>query len=318
MTIRTGRAAVTAALLGVLTLSACDGSPPDASPEASGASGSIASPGAQGDVLLKSPLQAYRLTPTEAATVSHARAILIARCAARFGFDYPVNSFEEDLARQRAGERLALGRIYGITDREVASEYGYGLRAKSEETDPDFKPGPAFLTVLKGRTSLAPGSGGASVEVDGLKIPAEGCVGEAERKIGGDPDTSSYGLGHTMWIQAMNEVIASEQYRAIVNDWVGCLADGGYRVTDPSSDRADIERLRDAGSGQGKATEAEIALALADIDCKEKVDLVDRLDEISADIADKLIEKHQLDLDEDRKRLDRQLALATKLVEEGS
>lgn len=269
------------------------------------------------DPVLHNPLQAYRLTVTELTTVGQARSILISRCMARLGFDVPVESFEERLRQNRYGELAALGRLYGITDRETAAARGYGTPPEPRTVKPPRTASQAELVALKGRT--APGTS-PDPDTDGATtgIPAGGCVGEAEREFEKDPDISNYGLGHTLWIEAMNRLQGSSGYRQIIGDWSRCLAELGYAVTSPLNDEGDIKRLSATGSAQGKASPAEIKLALADIDCKDEVDLVGRLDRAGSAIADALIEQHQEALKEDRERLDRQIHRATALVKESS
>ena len=92
----------------------------------------------------------------------------------------------------------------------------------------------------------------------------------------------------------------------------------GHRVTDPLEDQGDIRAAQAARqeSGSADAPAAEIRLALADIDCKERTDMVGRLDRARAEIDRKTIADNQLALTEDRERLDRQLELAARIVEE--
>lgn len=286
--------------------------------------------------LLDSPLQAYRLTPSETVAVTYARDLLIQQCMAGFGFDYPLrSSYAEALSGSLADERVALGRIFGITDAAIAAQYDYLLPTPDDASGSPYGSQPsesaAFILVLKGRRPAADGSlprPGSSAgqtrspgQIDGQQIPAGGCAGEADRTLGtGDPDVSVFGLAHTLWIQDWAKLTASDAYRAVVADWAACLAGEGYHVTDPLNDHADIQavlgRRRASGdeSGEGPASAAEIELALADISCKEQVDLVDRLNRAQAAVNAKTIEQNQLALDEDRKRLDQQVRLATSIV----
>lgn len=310
-----GRAAAGLVLLTMLPLTGCG--PASTNAPAPGAGSATSTPDLTTDAVLDSPLQSYRLSVTELTTVSHARSILITQCMQRLGFDMPIGSFKEELAENRYGEHLALGRIYGITDRRAAAKYGYAGPPEHKITAEQHSPSPAELLALKGRT--APGTQnkkGASI-ANG-NIPPGGCVGEVERLFEKDPDISNYGLGHTLWIEAMSRLQGSDVFRAIVADWSACLARQGYAATSPLDDQGDIKRITGAGSAQGKATPAEIKLALADIDCKTEVDLVGRLNDAGRTIANALIEQNQLALEEDSARLERQLRLAASLVKEGS
>lgn len=304
-----GRATVGMAILASVALTGCSPSPsPDQAPYRAGGT---ASPTAGADPVLDNPLQAYRLSVTELTTINQARSIVIGECMARLGFDFPVRTFEEELTENRYGEQLSISRLYGITDRSVAERYGYGRPAERPSTTTLDQQSPAELLALKGRR-LSPGG----KPVADMDIPEGGCVGEADRLFESDPDVSPYGLGHTLWVQAMSTLQGSDDYVKATEVWSRCLAERGYRVTAPLNDQGDIKRLSGAGSAQGTATPAEIELALADIDCKDKVDLVGRLNAAGATIARTLIEQHQLALEDDRTRLDRQLRRATDLVAE--
>ena len=317
-------AACATALVGVLFTSGCSGTPadgPSVPTAAHGTPGVSANP--EDEPVLSSPLQKYRLTMTELATISRARSILIGQCVERFGFKAPeLEPFSTFLSLSIAGERNSISRIYGVTDRDQAAEYGYGVDLTDTPPVEDLgSQGDAYLLVLKGKWDPNNPYGSRTDspgEVDGQPIPAGGCAGEASRAMGYDPDISAYGLAHNLWIEGQSQLQASDAYREVVSDWVACLGERGYHVTDPLNDQGDIKRSEETrlASDDNKPAPGEVELALADVDCKEKVDLVVRLNEAGSRIDRSLIEEHQLALEEDRKRLDEQLEKATALVED--
>lgn len=266
--------------------------------------------------MLDSPLQAYRLTPTEYVTIRFAQDMLVKECMADFGFAFePHRPFEQELQVMLEAERSSISRIYGITDAESAAQYGYGLPPVEDSAEAQATWSEAFELVLGGGKAGSPG------EIDGVAIPNGGCLGQARRELPlGSEDESSFGLAHDLWLEGGVELRGGQEYRAVVQDWVDCLAEDGYRVTAPTGDEGDIRdtatRVVDPESpgSQAPASQKEIQLAVADVACKQEVGLVERLNEIRRGIDSQLVEDNQLALQEDRARLDALVKEATEIV----
>lgn len=326
-------AALAAALLAGLVLSGCTSSTvPPSSPASSdsGATSSEPAPRATEEPLLATPLQAYRLTPTELTTVFYAQDVLIQQCMKGFGFDYaPRRSFADELQASLAQERWDISRIYGVSDRAWAEKYGFGVPPDNKLTADDPVRSASFDFVMSGRRPSENGElplprveaeSESPGEIDGRPIPPGGCGGAASVELGtGDADVSVYGFAHDLWVQGGQKLQSSSEYREVVSEWVACLAEQGYRVTDPLADQGDIQAKWDAriaagDNGQGSPVTGEVELAVADVDCKQRVDLVKRLDDARKAIDQQAIEDNQLALNEDRKRLDEQLRKASTIV----
>ena len=328
------------AATGLLLTGCSAGESPTSSPAAIASTGSDSGRGSADvevteEPLLKTPLQAYRLTPTELATVYYAKDLLVQQCMGRFGFDHaPRRSFSDELQAMLKQERWDISRLYGVSVREWAEEYGYGLPPDDpESTEQEPERSASFTFVLSGQRTVngelpRPSLGDETEspgEVDGQPIPPGGCLGEARRELGtGDPNVSDFGMAHDLRMLGRPEFEGGAAYRKVVGEWTACLADKGYRVTAPLDDQGDIGKMLDAraerGDGDltGPATPSEIELAVADVDCKQQVGYVKRLDEARAALDAKTIEETQLALEEDRKRLDAQVRKATRVVEEAS
>lgn len=287
-----------------------------------------------------SPLGAYQLSETEMATVSYARGILVDRCMQRFGFAYPQAPFSANLQHALADARVAASRQWGISDPAAAAEHGYAYPETPRDAEqPEVPESAAYQYVYSGQKVDADGGlppprltpeTTSPGTVDGVEIPPGGCAGDASRELGyaDDPDVSDYGLARGLAVEAWSAFRSSDTYRTVVGEWVACMAERGHRVTDVLDDKADImkalaERTArgtevDADGGRIPAEEpssGEVALATADVACKEKTDLVGRLEAALAEVEETVVEEHQLALDEDRARLDAQVELATTLVE---
>src|SRR5690606_20530370 len=142
--------------------------------------------------------------------------------------------------------------------------------------------------------------------IDGVVIPPGGCGGEADRTLGtGDPNVSMLGLARDLGIEAWSRFLSSKTYRAVVDEWVACMAARGHHVTDVLEDHGDIARVvagRTAASTERDADGAlvpaadpsaeEVALATATVECKEETNLVHRLDSAMAKVDEGVIEEH--------------------------
>ena len=315
-----------AALMTAMTVSACGG---DRGPDASQTAGVSATANMiSEEPLLNTPLQAYRLTPTEVATIFYARGHLIDRCMKRFGFGYPQEPFADELQRLLESERSSITRLYGLTDATSAVKYGYGFppTTHSDPSPAESERSDAYLFVLHGSKDLnvpptdkttSPG------EIDGEPIPPGGCVRDADLELGTeDPDVSVYGLAHTLWIQGNSKLIASDGYRTAIAEWAACLAEDGYHVTDPLNDQGDIKAIYAARAAagddalDGEPIPGELELATADVECKAQVQFVKRLDKLTTEIDRKAIERNQTALEEDRSRLDTQVRNATEVLDQ--
>ncbi len=287
-----------------------------------------------------SPLAAYELTETEMATVSYAWGILIDRCLQRFGFEYPHAPFSANLQHTLADARVAASRLWGISDPAAAAEHGYAYPETPRDAEqPEPPESAAYQFVYGGRKvdtdgglpaprltpeTTSPGT------IDGVEIPPGGCAGDASRELGyaDDPDVSDYGLARGLALETWSAFRSSETYRTVVGEWVACMAERGHHVTDVLDDKADIMKALEERTARGteldadggripaeKPSSGEVALATADVACKEKTDLVGRLDAALADAEEATVEEHHLALEEDRVRRDAQVKLATALVE---
>ncbi|MFT3887114.1 MAG: hypothetical protein QM713_02975 [Arachnia sp.] len=299
-------------------------------PASSGSGGTAAEDPAKGsDPTYPGPLAAYGLTVTEQATIDHAEDVLLDRCMRRFGFSYPVPPFSELLAAARAGEAELISRLYGPNDRETARRYGYLIKvstaAEREADSPEGSDDPNWLFVADGTRNLEDNidptrtDGESPGEVDGVAVPYGGCFGEVRRSLGPELFHMNGGvLANKYQILAAEDAWTRPAFRAVAADWASCMRKAGWKASDPlkPADGDDVRRLVVRVNEDDPPSEEEVRLALADIDCKEATDLVSRLQKIVDDVELEYLEKHQLELQENRKRFDEIVETATKVVEQ--
>lgn len=252
---------------------------------------------------------------------------------ARFGYSYPVRPFAERLADLRASDAQDISRMFGPTDRETARRHGFltATMTSDERVAESRAAGvrdddPGWVLVLSGDRlgddgGLEPAAaeGESPGTVDGVAIPAGGCFGEARRTLGEEVRELSYGqLANRYNIEAGDEAWGRPAYRAVVAEWSACMAEGGWKASDPlkPDDSDDQRRLVVRVNEDDPPSAEEIEFALAHIDCAERTNLVSRLQEVTDAVEAEYVEKHQLELQENRARLDEVVARAAKAIEQ--
>lgn len=322
-------------LVGTIALAGCSGpsSPSPSQPRSESPSASLRSSegGATPDVddqaiplPGRGPLQEYFLAPEEFATVNQAEDVLVGQCMDTFGFDYAVPDFASRLAHVRAAEAQGDSRLFGVTDPAQVRRFGLGVDVSDEaggDETPSVvdEPSGAYLLVFTGSRSGSPpdGSEESPGVVDGVEIPAGGCLGQARRALSGSVVGIAQQLGRSTWVEAGAEAEGDPRYRDVVGAWTSCMADKGYRVTSLLDDKGEASKFtRDWASTQ--PSKAEVEFALTDIECKKSVDLVPRLSKIFADHQRRAIDRNQLALFEEKKRIEAMVKRAATVVKRGA
>ncbi|MER6915103.1 hypothetical protein ABT354_25790 [Streptomyces sp. NPDC000594] len=215
------------------------------------------------------PIEPYLFTDRQIAGVLRARGKLAAVCMERYGHSWPAPSGP-------SGETGTLNPAntahrYGLTSAAVAARHGYHpagdtvLRPRAKDRGP--RPVPAAMRVL---TGFGPDGSPVTRDPRGRAVPPGGCLGEATAALSGDPDR----IGNRELVGEIN--IGSYQrsrrdprVRAVFRAWSRCMAARGYDYPDP---------VRVPGAGDRAAgpvpSRTEIALAVADVECKRTTNVV--------------------------------------------
>jgi len=206
---------------------------------------------------LQLPLDPYVLTPPQVDQVTAAHGALVAQCMRRFGLIISLSR------ATTSGPRTLNERRYGITDAEQARRAGYRLSdhepsrppAKTSEPAPD----PVTLAVLKGE---------GAPTVHGQRVPEGGCYGEARRRLDeGAPTVTNPQLAQWLRRESFDKSQRDPRVQTVFRDWSACMKVRGLDYPGPLV-AAEDRRFR------GPVSAAEIATATADIDCKQKTNLV--------------------------------------------
>ncbi len=207
---------------------------------------------------LRLPVEDYLPTTEQSDRLARARLSLIHLCMSRFGFEYSV----KPVPSGDYGPVNLTDRRYGITDAGLARIFGYGLGPR----DPARAVRPERPEIGADGQNVLSGQG--RTVVNGAPVPEGGCIGEADRRLT-DPIPSSVAIRHGSQLQFESFAQSREDSRVqnAFSAWSACMAEAGYHYADPLATAADPS-FAETVNGQ------QIAVALADIDCKASTNLV--------------------------------------------
>jgi hypothetical protein len=238
---------------------------------------------------IRFPIDEYNFTTEGYANYLEATAVLAAECLARFEAEVsiadlnpgPLPDFHESTHT----------RLYGVFDREIAAEWGYGVPPDWGNVWPhgvgntgrDLTDTERFLLV--GRTDPANADRALPEDQHGDPLPEDGCQGEADRTLSG-------GLASPDWSVANNDSYAAasgdERVEAAEEAWSDCMRGRGYEY-DSLREAADRAWPEPAGP-------EEIATALAEVDCKVETNLVGIRVGVETEFQQRFISDHLAEL----------------------
>ncbi|MFE0380970.1 hypothetical protein ACFW1M_36645 [Streptomyces inhibens] len=218
------------------------------------------------------PFDGYELSLGDYYTVSNARDILTRKCMRNSGFDWEIinRPAEVDEARNR--------RRYGIIEIPVAERFGY--HTNDELLDPSGISG-------KGR---ARDRGLSSEEARAANSPDTGCAIKASRKLAKDAEAD---VGTKMLNTLGDQVMANSQkvpdVAQALGRWSECMQRKGMGYSTP---RQAVNDDRWWSKGSDRPSKKEIAVAVADVRCKQRTALVKVWFEAEADLQRAAIREH--------------------------
>ncbi|GEP27164.1 hypothetical protein E3O11_05765 [Cryobacterium levicorallinum] len=246
---------------------------------------------------------------------------LTATCMADEGFDYvPVDN------SQYSGMMSADdGEEYG-TEKWVA-ENGYGMSQSPEQIAEQQEQSQEFVDPNQDYvTSLSEGEQAAYYEVLYGAPPTEeemgedgsyeynwetsGCQGFASHEINGDQPSQDE---HAALYEAMSAMYEAAQSSPTLvkldSEWAACMADAGYATFTKKADAQESistaqSELYENQTGAGpdetvlaEMRDKELAVAMADFTCAEKIDYTDASMSVQYDLEEQFIIDHKSELD---------------------
>ncbi|MFD7750352.1 hypothetical protein ACFV2V_31030 [Streptomyces sp. NPDC059698] len=251
------------------------------------------------------PIEGYLVSQREKDQILRASRVLAKDCMARFGFDYSwsASSGQRSAPEDNAANR---SRRYGIVDRAIASQYGYGTGAPMVE-DATGQPPSAQMSDAATRVFLGDSDPTRKVErgaeVNGVEIPEGGCSGESKRKIGnGLSNRPANDINMASFQVSLND----EKVKAAIAKWSACMKKSGYDFDSP------LDPLETMGGDE--PTPEEKTVAAADITCKYDTNLIGIWSAVEAVIQETMIGKKEEILTEGRTETDRSLKNASDVL----
>jgi len=238
-----------------------------------------------------SPLAAYEPTPMQAAQVKYLVERLTQVCMRGFGLVYAPELSTSTIANSVLIDQEFQSRVYGVSDLNAVSTYGYHLPPWTQGTAaPDL-----VADIPADELSVLEGTG---TSYDGRAIPAGGCDDQAVEQLSqlgidasGQPGGAGVGSLITQIQEDSFEQAQSDpRVLAVFGKWSACMLAHGDDYQTPFTAAGDSRWSNDA------PTAGEISIAKQDIACKTQVNLVSIDSSVVADYQNTAIAENAMTL----------------------
>ncbi|KMO99201.1 hypothetical protein [Streptomyces roseus] len=197
---------------------------------------------------LELPLDAYLLTTPDLETLSTGRDALVQRCLAALG--------APAAPAPRGGVKIGTNeRRYGLADPELAKAHGYHLPDAGQPIE-DYPP--AAMALVRGEVTT----------YNGKPVPEGGCAQEAGRELHDTELQQALGPVQRLDVESYETSRKDPAVTEVSGKWSTCMEESGYRYPDP------VAAINDREFASGAPSDHEKAVALADVLCKRKVNLI--------------------------------------------
>lgn len=251
---------------------------------------------------------------------------LVAACMKDEGFEY--------IPQPQTGMYMSSGDEYKPDDREWVSQYGYGAvnyPGMNEPVDPEAEEWvdvnadyveslseaeqAAFYESLHGPQPTEEEMSDPNFEWE-YDPENAGCYGSAQSEINGDQANDPYSADeHKPLMDAMSkmyeDMATMPELTALDTAWVDCMADAGYPGFDAQFDAQNSiyeeqQKIWESAGEEGvnpddpafeELAEKEVAIALADLECREKTEYREKQTEISFKLEEDFIADHKAELE---------------------
>ncbi|MDR3083844.1 MAG: hypothetical protein LBV60_23505 [Streptomyces sp.] len=257
------------------------------------------------------PVEAYLLSMDQQEQMNNAVVALRRQCMQRFGLTYQYQPIQGNFQPKSITQFR-----YGVTDADAVAVHGYKPAGSEKEVvkPTPQKESPATTMVLTGTTDphVKPGSAAAKggQDYNGQKVPAGGCLGEANRKLGasGPNGFSDAEIAVKVNAESFDKAYTDSRVRAVFAKWSQCMKEKGYTYADPMKANDDPEWQKTA-----TATPREQQVASADVACKQKHNVLGVWYAVDVAYQKQMIEQNAEPLAEVKKKIEKQLKLAAEV-----
>lgn len=241
---------------------------------------------------LRLPLDDYQPSLAEIGRLARADRVLLRQCMRGFGFVYAAPE-----PAPVPGPRTWNERRYGLADPAQAA-HGYW---------PDSRvsvPRPRSPALPAAESAALTGAGAAGV--GGRPVPAGGCAAEAQRWLTArDPAGADRSLAQRLGSDSFFGSQQDPAVRSVTRQWAACMRAAGHPYAGPLDPPGDSRFTGPAGP-------AEIAVAHADVRCKQRTNLVGVWFTAEAALQRSLVAANRPALELARKALRAELSLAAE------
>ncbi len=251
------------------------------------------------------PIDKYSLQGSSLEAVEGAARKITTECMKRLGYTYRPGDTVRDAHEEN--------RRYGIQDASLAAQYGY--RPYSVVHPPTVDPNAptysqAELTALTGKDKNGKKITAGIEAANGEKVPRGGCAGEADRIVRAPYDyPAGVEAARIINAEGFKNSTTDPKVRKIFREWSSCMRGKGYRYDSP------LTVMGSAEFYEGEMSNRQMMTALADITCKEKVDLVSRWNAVESATEKVMISERSGILKTFLKRQNAKVAAARRILE---
>jgi hypothetical protein len=254
---------------------------------------------------LRLPLEDYFPTVAETQRLARADRALLRQCMREFGIDFAAPD-----PPSLMGPRTWMERRYGLTDPTQATR-GYWPQTRAAVARAGAARATTAAEAGQHRVpaeGLAEGdalTGTGARTINGRPVPAGGCAADARRRLAAhDPPGADPSLAQRLLSDTYFGSQRDARVRAATGEWSTCMAAAGYRYAGP------LDPPKDARFQLPTAGPAEIEIAMADVACKQRTNLVGIWFTVEAAAQSPLIEANRAGLQLARTAFQAQLAVA--------
>ncbi|MET9499720.1 hypothetical protein [Streptomyces sp. NPDC006552] len=254
------------------------------------------------------PIHQALFSNDEIAELNSASIVLARECMRDFGVSLP-----EPPERTQIGPVNRMERRYGLADEKMAREHGYHLGSRDPRTAKKEKWGLSRdqRLILTGTSSSNGKQAPKVTEFNGREIPSGGCWKVGERRL--TPKGMTFGESSKIRELDRKGFMESEkdpQVQAAFSTWASCMTSKGYSYPNPYAPAADSKFQ---GNIENKA---EIKVAVADVNCKKRVNLVGVWYGVERSKQQSLIKMNSAEVQAAKKQKESQLADARRVIKQ--
>lgn len=221
-------------------------------------------------------------------------------CVELFGFQFAAPAWDKGPAEVPNAGQPAHYRLYGLLDIDHARVMGYHSYGENVASEAAYaaKPLPNdYVNVVAAKFG-----GGV---FNGRRIPDGGCLGAAQREVEGVTDLSMpVQLSFEAWVASKSD----SRVMAAFAKWSKCMVASGYQYDNP------MDANNDKQWSGATASAKEIAVAVADVNCKVTTNLVGIRMAVNAAYQRMSMSQHGVELAAIKAALARQAATASAIL----